>query len=213
MSSLSVFIVDGDNTSRAELTSLLRAHGVRARGFSTAEEFLRNTPDDPTACVLMEANLPDLDGAELIQRVIDRHDHVWPVTVVTGHTTVAQAVALMKAGAVDVIERPFTAERILQAVTGCFGLLSARDADRTRRRMAEQQLAALTLRERQVFDGLIQGLSSKEIAQDLHISPRTVEVFRAKVMEKMQAPNLPSLVRTGVLLDLPRSEEIGDKDT
>ncbi|QYF88361.1 LuxR C-terminal-related transcriptional regulator [Brevundimonas sp. PAMC22021] len=204
-------MVDGDTAARLELVGLLRARGVRARGFATAGDFLHNTPDDAAACVLTEAILPDLGGAELIQRVIDRHDHAWPVIIVTGRATVGDAVALIKAGAVDVIERPFTPERILRAVADCLGSLAARDAGRNRRRMAEQRLAALTPRERQVFDGLIDGRSSKEIALRLDISPRTVEVFRARVMEKMQAPHLPSLVRTAVLLGLPGSD--GDKDT
>ena len=95
---------------------------------------------------------------------------------------------------------------MLQAVNDCLRSLAARDAGRTRKRLARQQLAALTPRERQVFDGLIHGRSSKEIAQGLEISPRTVEVFRARVMDKMQAPHLPSLVRAAVLLGLPRLE-------
>ena len=206
-SSHSVFIVDADAGARIELIGLLRAHGMRVRGFATAADFLQNTPDDATACVLMEAVLPDLDGVDLINRVIDRHDDAWPVTVVSGQVTVEKAVALMKAGAVDLIERPFSVGRILQAVNDCLRSLAARDAGRTRKRVAEQRLAALTPRERQVFDGLIHGRSSKEIAQSLEISPRTVEVFRARVMDKMQAPHLPSLVRTAVLLDLPRPDE------
>lgn len=206
-SAQSVFIVDADAGARIELIGLLRGHGVRARGFATAADFLQNTPDDATACVLTEAVLPDLDGVELIKRVIDRHDDAWPVTVVSGQVTVEKTVALMKAGAVDLIERPFSVGRILQAVNDCLRSLAARDAGRTRKRMAEQRLAALTPRERQVFDGLIHGRSSKEIAQSLEISPRTVEVFRARVMDKMQAPHLPSLVRTAVLLDLPRPDE------
>ena len=205
-SAQSVFIVDADAGARIELIGLLRAHGVRARGFATAGDFLNNTPDDATACVLTEAVLPDLDGVDLIRRVIDRHDDAWPVTVVSGEVTVEKAVALMKAGAVDLIERPFSVGRMLQAVNDCLRSLAARDAGRTRKRLARQQLAALTPRERQVFDGLIHGRSSKEIAQGLEISPRTVEVFRARVMDKMQAPHLPSLVRAAVLLGLPRLE-------
>ena len=205
-SAQSVFIVDADAGARIELIGLLRAHGMRVRGFATAADFLQNTPDDATACVLMEAVLPDLDGVDLIRRVIDRHDDAWPVTVVSGEVTVEKAVALMKAGAVDLIERPFSVGRMLQAVNDCLRSLAARDAGRTRKRLARQQLAALTPRERQVFDGLIHGRSSKEIAQGLEISPRTVEVFRARVMDKMQAPHLPSLVRAAVLLGLPRLE-------
>lgn len=205
-SAQSVFIVDADAGARIELIGLLRAHGMRVRGFATAADFLQNTPDDATACVLMEAVLPDLDGVDLINRVIDRHDDAWPVTVVSGQVTVEKSVALMKAGAVDLIERPFSVGRMLQAVNDCLRSLAARDAGRTRKRLARQQLAALTPRERQVFDGLIHGRSSKEIAQGLEISPRTVEVFRARVMDKMQAPHLPSLVRAAVLLGLPRLE-------
>lgn len=184
---------------------------MRSRGFATAGDFLQNTPDDATACVLTEASLPDMDGVDLIERVMARHDDAWPVTVVTGQVSVEKAVTLIKAGAVDVIARPFTPDRILKAVNDCLSSRAARDAGRNQKRIGERRLAALTPRERQVFDGLIDGRSSKEIALSLDISPRTVEVFRARVMDKMQAPHLPSLVRTAVLLGLPRLE--ADQET
>ena len=118
--------------------------------------------------------------------------------VITGHGEVTLAVQLMKAGVVDFVEKPFDPQRMLDAVSSCLASLTSLEAERIAREDAKARLDTLTPRERQVFDALIDGCSNKEIAQRLEISPRTVEIFRAKVMTKMQAANLSTLVRIGM---------------
>ena len=116
----------------------------------------------------------------------------------TGHADVPLAVQMMKAGVVDFIEKPFEPNRILDSVRGCINALASLRPEIEAREAAAARLATLTPRERQVFDALIRGRSNKEIALDLDISPRTVEIFRAKVMQKMQADSLSALVRMGL---------------
>lgn len=116
----------------------------------------------------------------------------------TGHGDVSLAVQLMKAGVVDFIEKPFDPNRILEAVRSCINQMSGAEAERNMKDATCARLATLTPRERQVFDALIEGKSNKMIALDLEISPRTVEIFRAKLMQKMQAHSLPELVRMGM---------------
>lgn len=108
------------------------------------------------------------------------------------------AVQMMKAGVIDFIEKPFDPNRLLEAVQGCLGHLSDLSVEREAREATEQRLRQLTPRELQVFRALVEGKSNKQIAIELEISPRTVEIFRAKVMDKMQAPNLSALVRMGL---------------
>ena len=109
------------------------------------------------------------------------------------------AVQMMKAGVVDFIEKPFDPNRLLEAVRGCFGLMSERRNQQEKARAVEERLTTLTQRESQVFESLVQGKSNKEMAIELEISPRTVEIFRAKVMNKMQAENLSALVRMAIV--------------
>lgn len=119
--------------------------------------------------------------------------------VITGHAEVPMAVQMMKAGVVDFIEKPFDPNRLLEAVRGCFGLMSERRNQQEKARAVEERLTTLTQRESQVFESLVQGKSNKEVAIELEISPRTVEIFRAKVMSKMQAENLSALVRMAIV--------------
>lgn len=142
--------------------------------------------------------MPGLQGSELVGRLKSLRGDTWPVIVITGHGEVALAVHLMKAGVVDFVEKPFDPQRILDAVSSCLASLTSLEAERIARDDAKARLDTLTPRERQVFDALIDGCSNKEIAQRLEISPRTVEIFRAKVMTKMQAANLSTLVRIGM---------------
>lgn len=193
----SVFIIDDDAAMRDSLLMLLRGEGFRARAFASAAEFISALPDERSACVLTDLRMPGMDGAELIQQLQTLRS-CWPVIVITGHADVPLAVQMMKAGVVDFVEKPFDPNRILETVHGCLVALDSKDAERQSREEALSRLDTLTPRERQVFDALINGLSNKEIAQQLDISPRTVEIFRAKVMSKMQAGSLSNLVRLGL---------------
>lgn len=194
----SVFIVDDDQAMRDSLVLMLRGAGFRARAFVSADEFLENLPNDKSACVVSDVRMPGVEGPELVSKLKVLRGDTWPVIVITGHADVSLAVQLMKAGVVDFIEKPFDPEQILDCVGRCIASLTSLEADRSARDEARSRLATLTARERQVFDALIEGCSNKEIALRLEISPRTVEIFRAKVMTKMQAPNLSTLVRMGM---------------
>lgn len=198
MTAHSVFIVDDDPAMRDSLTLMLRGAGFRARAFASADEFLANLPEDKSACVITDVRMPGVEGPELVKRLKALRGDSWPIIVITGHADVPLAVQLMKAGVVDFIEKPFDPQQILDSAGRCIATLSGLEADRAAREEAQAHLATLTKRERQVFDALIEGCSNKEIALRLEISPRTVEIFRAKVMTKMQAANLSSLVRIGM---------------
>lgn len=198
MTAHSVFIVDDDPAMRDSLTLMLRGAGFRARAFASADDFLANLPEDKSACVITDVRMPGVEGPELVKRLKALRGDSWPVIVITGHADVPLAVQLMKAGVVDFIEKPFDPQQILDSAGRCIAALSGLEADRAAREEAQAHLATLTKRERQVFDALIEGCSNKEIALRLEISPRTVEIFRAKVMTKMQAANLSSLVRIGM---------------
>lgn len=197
----SVFVIDDDAAVRDSLVVLLRAEGMRARAFAGGAEFFEQLPQEAAACVITDIRMPGMDGAEVVRRLAAMTDRTWPVIVITGHADVSMAVQLMKSGIVDFIEKPVDPARLVEVVRGVLrrvGDLSLRHAQR---RAVLTRLAALTPRERQIFNHLVDGLANKEIALELSISPRTVEVFRARVMEKMAADSLSALVRMGLLAD------------
>lgn len=200
MTNHSVFVVEDDEPVRDSLLTLLRVQGIRARGFCSGKDFFDNLPDEPSACVITDVRMPDFDGTEVVRRLAETRGHAWPVIVITGHADVPMVIQMMKMGVADFIEKPFDPSRLVEAVRGCIGHLAEWEGANEARKSAEARRDLLTPREAQVFQGLIEGKSNKEIALELDISPRTVEIFRAKVMEKMQAPSLSALVRIGVTL-------------
>lgn len=199
MSEHSVFIIDDDPAVRDALLHVLRAHGLRARGFASGVEFFDALPDDAAACVVTDVRMPGMDGAEVVRRLAALHGEAWPVIVITGHADVSMAVQMMKAGIADFIEKPFDPARLVEAVRGCLRRLNELDARQQARRTARERLARLTPREHQVFTALVGGASNKEMALALKISPRTVEVFRANVMAKMEADSLSALIRMALI--------------
>ncbi|QYC09352.1 response regulator FixJ [Brevundimonas nasdae] len=198
MKPYSVFIIDDDEAMRHAMLLLLRGEGFRARAFVSATDFLENLPVEKSACIITDIRMPQTSGVELVERLKALRGPAWPIIAVTGHGDVSLAVQLMKAGVVDFIEKPFDPNRILEAVRSCINQMSGAEAERNMKDATCARLATLTPRERQVFDALIEGKSNKMIALDLEISPRTVEIFRAKLMQKMQAHSLPELVRMGM---------------
>ncbi len=197
-SEASVFIIDDDAAVRDSLVVLLRGEGIRARGFASGVDFFEHLPEDPTACVITDVRMPGLDGVEVVRRLAAMPDRSWPMIVVTGHADVPTAVQMMKAGIVDFIEKPIDPARLVDTVKGVLGRIGELSLRHERRQAVLARLETLTPRERQVFDDLVEGLSNKAIAQRLSISPRTVEIFRARVMEKMAAESLSALVRMGL---------------
>lgn len=199
MNSVTVLIAEDDEAVRDALLVLLRSEGIRARAFASGAELLANLPETESACVITDIRMPDMDGTEVVQRLAELKGTSWPVIVITGHADVPLAVQMMKAGVVDFIEKPFEPTRLLEAVRGCLGHISESRNERLTRIQIQERINLLSLREHQVFRALVEGRSNKEIAAELAISPRTVEIFRAKVMSKMQAGNLSALVRMGLL--------------
>jgi two-component system, LuxR family, response regulator FixJ len=198
MSEHSVFVIDDDEAVRDSIVCLLRSHGVRTRAFASGVQFFGNLPEVSSACVITDVRMPEMDGAEVVRRLQALKGDAWPIIVITGHAEVPLAVQLMKAGVVDYIEKPFEPTRLVEVVQGSFAHLDNLLLRKAEMDIAVQRLARLTPREREVFQALVEGRTNKHIANDLRISPRTVEIFRARVMEKMEAESLSELIRAGL---------------
>jgi two-component system response regulator FixJ len=189
-----VHIVDDDEAVRQSLAFLLSTAGVPVRVYDSATSFLDALPSLQIGCLITDVRMPDLTGIELLQRLKARSIDL-PVIVITGHGDIPLAVEAMKSGAIDFIEKPFAEESILKAVKAAQHTLEKRGAQSEEEAAVAARLKSLSERERQVLDGLIAGHANKTIAHDLGISPRTVEVYRANVMAKMQAKSLSELIR------------------
>jgi two-component system response regulator FixJ len=188
---LAVFVVDDDEAMRDSLDFLLSSAGCAVRTFEAAERLLEALADGNCGCVVSDVRMPGVDGLELLRRIKAAHPSL-PVVIITGHGDVPLAVEAMKLGAVDFVEKPFDDERLIGVVQAALAG-AARAADPSDGIGA--RIASLSPRERQVLDGLVAGLSNKAIARAHDISPRTVEVYRANLMVKMQAASLSDLVR------------------
>jgi two-component system response regulator FixJ len=193
-----VHVIDDDADVRQSLAFLLSTVGLAVRLHESATAFLALLPDVQDGCIVTDVRMPGVDGIEL-QRRLRSAGNTIPVIVITGHGDIALAVEAMKAGAVDFIEKPFDDELLIGAIRTA---LARRAGDRERNAQAADAracLAALSERERQVLEGLVAGKPNKIIAHELDISPRTVEIYRANVMTKMQSDSLSALVRKALL--------------
>ncbi|MDP1912903.1 response regulator transcription factor [Brevundimonas sp.] len=191
----SVFVIDDDPSVRDAIVLLLRKEGVRVRAFTSGQDFFDRLPDDAVACVITDLRMPGINGAEVVQRLTELRGTSWAIIVITAHADVPIAVSLMRSGAIDFIEKPFDPQRLIETVKGCLNHLGSTGTILEARSRALRKIELLTPRELQVFDHLVEGLSNKEIARRLKISPRTVEVFRAKVMAKTEVGSLSALVQ------------------
>jgi two-component system response regulator FixJ len=204
-----VYVIDDDDAVRQSLTFLLKTAGIVAHSYESATSFLGQLPRVKAGCVITDVRMPGLSGLDLLHRLKELQIAL-PVIIITGHGDVPLAVEAMKSGAADFLEKPFDDETLLAAVNVALrnqGASAKREADRS---SIVEKLATLSNRERQVLEGLVAGLPNKTIAFDHNISPRTVEIYRANVMQKMQAASLSDLVRmaliAGVLDDATKSE-------
>jgi two-component system response regulator FixJ len=192
-----IYVIDDDDAVRDSLALQLEASGFAVKTFPSAREFLKEAASLPPGCVISDVRMPEIDGLELQNRLAEMRLNL-PVIIMTGHGDVALAVRAMRAGAVDFIEKPFGGDAILESIRLAQSRFIEREKSDAASETARARLALLTPREREVFDELIRGKQNKVIAFDLNISPRTVEVHRARVLEKMQAPSLSELVRLAI---------------
>lgn len=195
-----VCLIDDDEAMRDSLAFLFDTAGIAARSYESAVAFLAALPDQNPACIVTDVRMPEMTGTDLLRRLKETGRQI-PVVVITGHGDIALAVEAMKLGAADFIEKPFADEVLLSAVRAAIDRRATSDEADAERAAVAARLASLSARERQVLDGLISGNPNKAIAYDLGISPRTVEVYRANLMAKMQAASLSDLVRMALLAE------------
>ena len=196
-----VYVIDDDESARHSLEFLLDVAGIRVRSFGSADVFLKSSPPLAGACVVTDVRMPGTSGVELAEKLKTRDASV-PVIVITGHADVPLAIQAMKAGAADFIEKPFDDEKMLSAIRKALAERTGDEQFQTERNELLGRIALLSTREREVVDGLVAGKANKVIAFDLDISPRTVEVYRANAMMKMQAKTLSDLVRMMTIAQL-----------
>ena len=197
-----IHVIDDDADVRQSLAFLLTTAGLSVRVHESADAFLKVLAEVQEGCIVTDVRMPGIDGIEL-QRQLSARGIRLPVIMMTGHGDVALAVEAMKAGAVDFIEKPFDDEVLLTAIKAALAR-RAGDRERTAQSAAvRERLKLLSEREQQVMGGLVAGKPNKIIAFDLGISARTVEIYRANVMAKMQADSLSALVRMALLVGDP----------
>lgn len=196
---LTVFVVDDDQAMRGSLRWLIESVGMRVETFDSAHAFLDAYYPGRAGCLLLDVRMPVMSGLEL-QEYLGRREIRIPVIIITGHGDVAMAVKAMKAGAVDFIEKPFDDEHLLNSIRKALQYDEQHRALHARKAEIAARLAELTPREHEVMAMVTEGQSNKEIAAALNVSAKTVEVHRARVMDKMRADSLAELVRMALVV-------------
>jgi two-component system response regulator FixJ len=189
-----VYVIDDDEAMRDSLNFLLDSANFNVTLFETALRFLEALPGLEFGCVVSDVRMPGLDGIELLKRMKANQSR-FPIVIMTGHGDVPLAVEAMKLGAIDFLEKPFDDDRLIAMIDAAIRQAEPSLKSEALTHDIAARVASLSPRERQVMNGLIAGLSNKLIARDYDISPRTIEVYRANVMTKMQANSLSELVR------------------
>lgn len=189
-----VHLVDDDEAIRHSASFMLRHAGYTVKTYKDGVTFLEEVAPEDIGCILLDVRMPVMDGLAVLKALSERGISM-PVVVLTGHGDVAVAVEAMKSGAVDFLEKPYEKAALLAAIQAGFETLNDRNQRERRENDAVARLAALTPRERDVLERLVDGLTNKMIAEDLNISHRTVEIHRANLMEKLEADSLSAALR------------------
>ena len=192
-----VYIVDDDASVRDSMAVLLSTAGLKARVYSSGREFLDDWSPGQRGCLVLDIRMPGMSGIELLETLFSKNIHI-PVIIMTAHGDVKIAVRAMKLGALEFIEKPFNDEIMIESIREALRKDEHDVSRETQLRQYMEGLAQLTERERQVFNHLVQGDSNKTIATRLDISPRTVEIHRARVLEKLQVKNQAKLVKFAI---------------
>ena len=189
-----VLVVDDDPAMRDSIAFLVSSVGYDCRSFTSAEEFLRDWQDDRPACLLVDIRMSGMSGLDLQNRLTQAKSSLW-VIFVTGHGDVPMAVRAMRSGAIDFLQKPFNDQLLLERIREAIDVSIATRKVAAERSSVEARLARLTPREREVLDLVVAGKANKQIAAELNISIKTVEVHRHNVMEKMEAASVAELAR------------------
>jgi FixJ family two-component response regulator len=195
-----VHLVDDDEALRDSLVWLVESQGFRVAAYESAEAFLAAWSPRMSGCLILDVRMPGMSGLELYERLTDMQSTL-PVIFITGHGDVPMAVAALKKGAVDFIEKPFNDKDMLRLIETCLALDREQREKRLHTAELRRMIGLLTQREREVLDLIIAGKLNKQIADILSISIKTVEVHRARVMEKMEARTLAELVQRVLAVD------------
>lgn len=189
-----VCIIDDDEAIRESLRLLLFAADIRCKTYASADDYLAEGAGETFDCMLLDIRMPGIDGIELFHRLM-RRKVPFPIIFITGHGDIPLAVTAIKEGAFDFLTKPFEEGQLLSRIESAMRQFRAERAHRRQLQDTARRLAGCTPRERDVLRLMVQGLPNRSIAEALSISPRTVEIHRAHVMEKMEADSLPALVR------------------
>jgi len=189
-----IHLVDDDEAIRHSASFLLRHSGFRVKTYTDGVTFLDQVETAERGCILLDVQMPVMDGLE-VQEALNARGVSMPVIVLTGHGDVGVAVRAMKAGAVDFVEKPYAKQSLVDALTRAFERLEARQKVEVLAEEARGLIARLTAREKQVLLGLVEGQTNKVIAETLDVSPRTIEIHRANLMDKMNAQSLSTVLR------------------
>ena len=189
-----IFVVDDDSAVRDALKLLLRSVGQSVETYGAGSEFLEAYSEDRPGCLVLDIRMPGMSGLELQQKLNEKHS-ILPIIFITGHGDVPMAVEAMQAGAVDFIQKPFRDQDLIDRINQALEKDTSNRAALGERNDIRRRIETLTPREREVLDLVVHGKANKVIAGDLKLSQRTVEIHRARVMEKMQASSLAHLVR------------------
>jgi RNA polymerase sigma factor (sigma-70 family) len=199
-----VFIVDDDAAVRDSLSLLLGMRGYKTRSFARGEHFLAAIDPAACGCVLLDLRMPSVDGIE-VQAALAARGIALPIIILTAHGDVASARTTLKGGAFDFLEKPIDDTLLMATIDAALGRDASARIEGERSDALRRRVARLTPRERQVLGAVIDGRHNREIAADLGISPRTVEVYKARLMDKLQIDRLPELIR--LALELRLSDE------
>lgn len=191
---MTIALVEDDAAILRSLGILLESRGLKVRGYPSAEQFLSALEQEPVQCVVTDIRMPGMTGLEL-QKELKRRDPAIPVILITGHGDVRMAVRALKEGAFDFIEKPFDDDQLLESISMALERQQRLRVEQDERAAVQARVSELSPRQVQVMHLVAEGFSNKEIALKMDISPRTVENYRAWVMEKMGATNLAGLVR------------------